>query len=714
MNEDLSPPHGPRRSAGLLFTSLRSKLIVFMALILFSTAGVVVFFTDRDVGREVLRIEAKNVENILDGVLLNIQGVYRGMIADRIASVELAKGLLRRDSENRLAALDLFSQPDASPEAARLTQVHFLEWLERLDMDAVGLFIASAADRVFFDSEQGLEGQYLKDLRDIKGQALNEMVNSPGASSAEFAVFSSSGRVEDGGVGVETQKLGYLTVFEPWQWTLGAYVDISHIEAREAVRLEQLTHRLEDQFSQVRIAESGSLFIFSREENLVVAPGALGHPDLLAPHFPDLIQSARERESRIITLNGKRMVTFTRFFRPLNWYVSALIPETEIRAPAQVLVQRQTMGIAIIFLLGVLAAVFFARRIARPLGVLAAETKELATQDLTSDAYDSRRIEELTRKNSDEVGVLASSFLFMQRELKRNVRNLVETTAAKERYQSELNVAREIQMSILPKVFPPFPEIRQFDLFALLEPAREIGGDLYDFFLLDDDHLCFTVGDVSDKGTPAALYMAITRTLIQSNAALESTPDRIMTLVNDALSRDNPKSMFVTLILGIMNIRTGRVRYANAGHNLPILVKRDGSCSYVQGISGPVAGAMEGLDYAELHLDLAPGDGLFIYTDGVTEAMNERLELFSDERLLHDVSREVSREIAQKTSPETSRETPRPSSDDFHAPAGTSAEALVRVVRTRVMEFVAGAPQSDDITMLMLTYQGDEERSARP
>ncbi|MCA1743439.1 MAG: SpoIIE family protein phosphatase [Desulfovibrionales bacterium] len=351
----------------------------------------------------------------------------------------------------------------------------------------------------------------------------------------------------------------------------------------------------------------------------------------------------------------------------------------ELDKPARNLVQSQSLIIGGIFFLGVLAAIFFVRHISGPLGVLTNQARKLAsTEDPTSDDFDVNPLKKLTVRYHDEVGALAGSFIFMRQELRKNVLKLLDTTAAKERYESELNLAREIQMSMLPQKLPSFTGDVGVDLFAYLEPAREVGGDLYDYFMLDEDHLCFTVGDVSDKGMPASLYMAIARTLVQSHSAKETSPATIMTRVNNGLSKDNPKSMFVTMIIGILNIRTGKLRYANAGHNLPIVMRKNGESSFVKGISGPVAGAVEGIDYKELSIDLKPGDGLFLYTDGITEAMNKSQELFSDERLL---------EHAKMDKDSNSR--------DF-----------VRDIGDSVFKFSDGAPQSDDITMLMLRYQG--------
>jgi sigma-B regulation protein RsbU (phosphoserine phosphatase) len=266
----------------------------------------------------------------------------------------------------------------------------------------------------------------------------------------------------------------------------------------------------------------------------------------------------------------------------------------------------------------------------------------------------------------------------MLSELRRNVSHLMEVTASKERIQSELDVAKEIQEGILPKIFPAFPDRREIELFASLESAKQVGGDLYDFFFIDHKRLCFVIGDVSDKGVPAALFMAITMTLIRSTAEEHDDPATIMTRVNDKLSRENPNSMFVTLFIGILDTSTGQVAYANGGHNPPILIRNNGTATYLQGISGLVVGGMEGIPYEGLHLALNPGETIFLYTDGVTEALDAHANLFSDQRLLEEV----------------------------RAHGRDDPQDLIHAVRTRVEQHVGTAQQSDDITMLALRFRG--------
>ena len=203
----------------------------------------------------------------------------------------------------------------------------------------------------------------------------------------------------------------------------------------------------------------------------------------------------------------------------------------------------------------------------------------------------------------------------------------------KDRMEDELNVGRDIQMSMVPLTFPPFPNRKEISIYGSLEPAREIGGDFFDFFFIDDDRLCFCIGDVSGKGVPAALFMAVTKTLIKSRATDDPSTASILTHVNDELSRDNPNKMFVTLFIGILNIRSGEFDYTNAGHNAPFLMRTDGPPEAMSDRHGPVVGAVKGMVYRKGTDVMHPGDILHMYTDGVTEEMDTDGQIFSDERL---------------------------------------------------------------------------------
>jgi PAS domain S-box-containing protein len=248
--------------------------------------------------------------------------------------------------------------------------------------------------------------------------------------------------------------------------------------------------------------------------------------------------------------------------------------------------------------------------------------------------------------------------------------------AQKERMEGELTVAREIQMSMLPLIFPAFPDRREFEIFAKLRPAREVGGDFYDFFFIDEQRFCFCIGDVSDKGVPAALFMAVAKTLIKSRAMDDLSTASILTHVNDELSRKNDSSMFVTVFLGILDLATRELCFTNAGHNPPYLRHPDRTLERLGARHGPIVAAVEGMTYAEDKRSISEGDILFMYTDGVTEAMNPSRQLFGEERLVEVL----------RTCPTN------------------SAEAAVGSIADAVHRFEQGAEQADDTTTLVLRF----------
>jgi sigma-B regulation protein RsbU (phosphoserine phosphatase) len=263
-------------------------------------------------------------------------------------------------------------------------------------------------------------------------------------------------------------------------------------------------------------------------------------------------------------------------------------------------------------------------------------------------------------------------------ELQESLDNLRRTRSAKERMESELNIGAEIQMSMLPLEFPAFPERADFDVHAALYPAREVGGDFYDLFLIDDNHFCFCVGDVSGKGVPAALFMAVTKTLIKSRAANDLSPASILSHVNSELSQRNESCMFVTVFLGILDLRSGDVAYGNAGHNPPYLKRANGELERIDQRHGPVIGAADGLAYGQDHLVMDAGDMLFLYTDGVTEAMDVDETLYSENRLKELLA----------------------------ANELSSVEHAVQVSVDDVWAFQGEAEQADDVTVLSVVYEG--------
>ena len=272
---------------------------------------------------------------------------------------------------------------------------------------------------------------------------------------------------------------------------------------------------------------------------------------------------------------------------------------------------------------------------------------------------------------------LGKALRTMTIEMKSYIRNLTEVTAAKERIQSELRVATDIQVSLLPRIFPAFPDRPEFDIYATMDPAKEVGGDFYDFFFIDDNRLCFLIADVADKGVPAALYMMVAKTLLKTEAQRCGAPDEILSGVNAILAADNENCMFVTVFCAILDTRTGEVRFANAGHNPPLVTGQSGF-AYMTPKVGFVLGPIPDSTYECESIVLRTGDTLFLYTDGVTEAKNPEAELYGEQRLLDALKR---------------------------SPTGNLTD-MIHLIRAEVQQHANGAPQSDDVTMLAITYRG--------
>ena len=283
-------------------------------------------------------------------------------------------------------------------------------------------------------------------------------------------------------------------------------------------------------------------------------------------------------------------------------------------------------------------------------------------------------------KNRDELGVLAKAVEKMSADMNRYISDLTTATAEKERLGAELNVATQIQAEMLPRVFPPYENHPEIELFASMTPAKEVGGDFYDFYMTDDDHFAVVVGDVSGKGVPAALFMVIAKTLLKDAAYQFATPAEIFNHVNNILCETNESGLFVTCWMAILEISTGRIQFANAGHTAPLLL-HNGQVSYLTVKPNLMLAAMEGIPYKNHEIRIDAGDRLFIYTDGITEATNKSNELYGEERLL---------KVFEKTT-------------------GKSSKEILSIVQSDIDAFVQDAPQFDDITMLEMVLKSKRE-----
>lgn len=332
------------------------------------------------------------------------------------------------------------------------------------------------------------------------------------------------------------------------------------------------------------------------------------------------------------------------------------------------------MNCLVLFAVIILVITFFvgkrASKITAPLKNL-----EYDVLEISKGKFD-KRTEVMT---DDEIGSLARTFNDMTESLQKYIADLKEVTAREERIASELSVATKIQADMLPSKFPAYPERHEFDIYATMAPAKEVGGDFYDFFLVDENHLAMVIADVSGKGVPAALFMVISKTLIKNQALAGLSPKDILMTVNNQLCANNEAEMFVTVWLGIVDLRTGEMTAANAGHEYPVICKAGGQYELFKDKHGFVLAGMENSRYREYELQFENGDRLFVYTDGVAEATNVQSELYGTKRLVDTLNRNTD----------------------------AGCEEIVHRVRDDIDNFVGEAEQFDDITMVCFQYMGE-------
>lgn len=335
------------------------------------------------------------------------------------------------------------------------------------------------------------------------------------------------------------------------------------------------------------------------------------------------------------------------------------------------------LGITIVICLLILAGIN--RILLVPVKSLS-QAAALFVKDKESTQKTQTAISQLNIHTGDEIEELSEAIKTMEMEINDYIDHLTEVTAEKERMGAELNIATQIQASMLPCIFPAFPDRNEFDIYASMDPAKEVGGDFYDFFLIDEDHIALVMADVSGKGVPAALFMVIAKTLLKNTAQSGISPKEVLSQVNTQLCENNEAEMFVTVWLGIMQISTGHMVCANAGHEYPAIRRVGGQYELLHDKHGFVLAGMEGSRYREYEITLEKGDSLFVYTDGVPEATNAENELFGTDRMLE----------ALNQNPDA------------------ASEEVIREVQKAMEVFVKQAPQFDDITMLSMIYKGKE------
>ncbi|MFW7341083.1 SpoIIE family protein phosphatase [Pollutimonas sp. H1-120] len=523
-------------------------------------------------------------------------------------------------------------------------------------------------------------GMNLSTLKDFKGRDLAASAYQETQTTGQsFAIYRWP---PPGSAGKRELRYAYFAYFEPWDWIFAITDDARQVSDQFDKRRKEMEHAIGESLASLTLAQSGFAFIAS-DEGALVSPLPASHAGLLGEIDEKNGKSLRELLDRIPATGEVASFRFTprdtdaswqissAYFKPLGWTIVAAVPSEDLTRAATEL--RNRLGILFLAVLLVSLAVAWALsvRITRPLQELSDFARALPEQDLSAAGPIPPHIARLPQNQPDEVGRLAATFMLMDKELREKVARLVQETSSRERFESELNIAHSIQMGLLPIPLPA-SVLKRIDLYATMIPAKEVGGDLYDYFILPDGRLCFAIGDVSDKGVPAALFMAVTRTLIRASAEDETAPALLMERVNNRLSENNPNLMFVTLILAVLDLASGELAWANAGHPPPCVLGANGKLRLLEGRSGPACGVLEGASYRQFSTRLEPGETVFGYTDGVTEALDPDGHLYGEPRLFT---------LLADSGSDTARNTANTLLDDVRA-------------------FAKGTEQSDDITLI--------------
>ncbi|MBO4848149.1 MAG: SpoIIE family protein phosphatase [Clostridia bacterium] len=462
---------------------------------------------------------------------------------------------------------------------------------------------------------------------------------------------------------------------------------------------------MEDLVQSVRQGGRGSACIINERGQVLFS--TFGSGDLAAvanaedlrlsddAKLAELVQKAVAGESGVMQLDVDGVPSYASYapMKTVGWSMLVFLTRESVEAPTDRLLTNvraitkraseeasSHIRNAFFLLLGLLGAAVavasaasfaLSRRIVKPIRLLTEEVGAMKGDNLDF---------KWDLNTGDETQTLAESFSSMTQRMKSYISDIESITAERERISTELSVANRIQAAMLPSTFPPFPERSEIDIFAVMDPAREVGGDFYDFFLIDEDHLGLVMADVSGKGVPAALFMMASKIILQSCAMLGQSPGEILTKTNEAICSNNDEQMFVTAWVGVLELSTGRLRAANAGHEYPAVRKPNGGFELLKDAHGIVVGAVPGISYKEYELQMEPDSKLFLYTDGLPEAMGgpDQEEMFGIDRMMDALNRDPDADPKQ----------------------------LLEQMRGTLAEFVDHAEQFDDLTMLCVEYRG--------
>ncbi|HOW96973.1 MAG TPA: cache domain-containing protein [Kiritimatiellia bacterium] len=672
------------------FFSNFKLLIVLMVLgMLLATAVAFMLFERAEVTRAVLASGDESALNVLRVVNLNIASQYKDLEAFRQYATDRHQQQLRNltgvvvshiDTYHKLYEQGAMTEPEARRRA--------LETVQDFRYGHDDYFIIYDTNHCAVSHpDPNVRGRNMSATLDSRGRPILATMESEIFQTGEWSCTIAWPRRG------ETNPVPKLLYFQPytnWGWYVGTGVYIDDIDADAARRMGEIMEVLKTTFSQVKVAETGYFFLFDEYGRFLIHPSMTSIDTAMAGSlFTNFVRAAENPgvpyQYQWDKPGDLGRHVYTKYahvekFEPLDWYLASSVYKDEMEKPARRIIKRQARYVGVIVLFGMLGAYFLVSRLTRPLARLTHHADRLQASDFAMPEDEAKDILAITFP--DEVSRLAATMSSMEQRLKEYLKNLKETIAARERMQSELRIAHEIQMNMLPRHAAEIEARREIDLVAELVPARDVGGDLYDYFFVDDDRLALVVGDVSDKGVPASLFMSRSIALLRHIAIKESVePDAIFKMVNRDLLQGNDLCMFLTAWMGILDTRTGELVYTNAGHLPPFVMPVIGGCRLLDLPPGPPLGVIEEADYQARRVRLAVGDGLVVFTDGVTEATDRNVQLYGYARLEALLSR---------------------------CRACDAAARIVQTIMHGVKDFVQDMPQSDDIAILCVRRTSSE------
>ncbi|MBQ7617671.1 MAG: SpoIIE family protein phosphatase [Desulfovibrio sp.] len=660
--------------------TLRAKLSVSVGCAVAFSIILTVFLTWDRVSHFVLSSEETHFSAVAETVENNLESSFLEYLKTKIDAVLATKNQIRSisyDARNDFLSIE---QNISSPEQRKILSASLLNNHDgeniRSTSEPISLFIKKAGQL----KQEGLPELGITTTSLSAKQQTIERILGTLPREGEFSLWITSEQ--------NKQILIFLLPIDYNNFTtiskendsnriLVSCLSLNSLFKKADALLNNRLMVAKEDFAHLKFYSNGLLMLRDENGNVLVQRG---ENHFSQDQLNELLKKAKHNDSAIGRLDSPAGTYFCHvsWVQTFHWYFIMAAPLDVLRATSSNLIRQLLLAGFVTLIAATVFTILIVIQAMRPLRRLRDCTNELATLDPSSSAslndLENMLSERLNLKRRDELGDLARSFARMGHELTKNIRSSMEAMTVQKRIEGELNAAREIQMGILPVLDGQKSEANCV-VAAFLEPAREVGGDLYDCFTLEDGRKAMVIGDVSGKGVPAALFMTMTLTLVRYALRSGLDPAQALANVNTLLEEHNPGNMFVTIFLAIYDPASGGVEYANAGHCQPYILNPQGQVRKLENLSGPLVGAMPELSYLLFKDELKPGEMCFLFTDGLSEAMDEKKELFGDSRL------------------ETS----------LQAKANVSPSALQKAIFDDICAFRGQEPPSDDITML--TFQ---------